>query len=696
MQINDSRRDRRYRQNVLRLTLSIVLFATTYLILLSFALAVFAFCIFTSVVIITSGSDNGSGQVMVGVIFINLMGGYFLYTVLKFLFQKKKHDTSAYILVSNRSEPQLFNLVEEIATTIGADFPERILFTLEPTAFVFYDADFRSLIFTPKKSLCIGISLLDSTSVTELSSIIAHELGHFSQKSMRFSAYFTVINTVSSAIFEEGSKFQANQYRRGDPVDIRKIGAVIGGIASVPMRIVFKLVNKNFLALSQEMEFHADELAAKAVAGDALASSLLRLDLASIAFSNALDHLKSQVQENRVSENIFPQIKLLLDLYGNEKNCEFREGIPQVTLPIHQGIIGTKLVLDAQWQSHPSISDRIKYLKAIPNSNLQPNDQPASSIIINLEKLQTIGTKRVYAIEDPTIISPITDAEFISFFEKDLNERAHDPIFNDYYMFRDPAISGLEISKDITLESNIELASLFSSEKVSLAIENSILLNDIAALEQFQNEEYGLKTFDYNGYRYQRKNWKKLHKKLIEQHKRDNELLNQNDAVIFFFFQRICQESSDPLAIENAFNAYFISIAENKKMNAAFQEFIRETDFISASDGLEDFDEREELEEKTKAFRKKIPSFKNMIEFVLGDSDYRYIASLDQKCTQAFSHFLNRRLSYWDGFGFDHEEVSVLSAAISAYYTTLTNAKKIFLKKLIDTLSEHYHKYNQN
>jgi hypothetical protein len=49
-----------------------------------------------------------------------------------------------------------------------------------------------------KKNLTIGIGLINSTSVGELKTILAHEFGHFSQRSMKWEAMSTRLKKLFS------------------------------------------------------------------------------------------------------------------------------------------------------------------------------------------------------------------------------------------------------------------------------------------------------------------------------------------------------------------------------------------------------------------------------------------------------------------------------------------------------------------
>lgn len=61
-------------------------------------------------------------------------------------------------------------------------------------------------VFTCKKNLQIGLGLINTVSQTELKAILAHEFGHFSQKSMKIGSYvYNVNHIIYNTIYEDTS-----------------------------------------------------------------------------------------------------------------------------------------------------------------------------------------------------------------------------------------------------------------------------------------------------------------------------------------------------------------------------------------------------------------------------------------------------------------------------------------------------------
>ena len=88
--------------------------------------------------------------------------------------------------------PELFAMIERLVEKVGCASPKHVYLSSETNAYVFYDTNFWSIFFPIKKNLQIGLGLLQSMSVTELEAVLAHEFGHFSQKSMKIDSTMAV------------------------------------------------------------------------------------------------------------------------------------------------------------------------------------------------------------------------------------------------------------------------------------------------------------------------------------------------------------------------------------------------------------------------------------------------------------------------------------------------------------------------
>lgn len=257
--------------------LAIILFIAVYLILFVLALALTVSCTYLGIALITLHPAIYTLIAGFGLICIGFLILIFL---VKFMFTSHKVDRSHLIEIYRHDQPQLFELIDEIAQQVHTDFPKRVYLSSDVNAAVFYDSNFWSMLFPIRKNLQIGIGLANSVTVTEFKAILAHEFGHFSQRTMKVGSYVYHVNQIIYNLLYENQKFENFAERLANmhgivSLFVRLAMAIISGTQWL-LKKVYSVLNLNYLALSREMEYHADEVAATVAGSAPLANALLR------------------------------------------------------------------------------------------------------------------------------------------------------------------------------------------------------------------------------------------------------------------------------------------------------------------------------------------------------------------------------------------------------------------------------------
>ena len=186
-----------YKKQVTKAILYIILFFLVYLVLITLALMLVAAIGYLVFEIIVNFRFN--------YLVILLSGGligmavFILIFLVKFIFNFQKNDTSAFIEIKRNQEPELFKLIDEVVQEVGTDQPKKLFLSNDVNAFVNYNSPFWSMFFPVRKNLTIGMGLINTTTVSELKAILAHEFGHFSQKSMKVGSY---VNQANKMIYD--------------------------------------------------------------------------------------------------------------------------------------------------------------------------------------------------------------------------------------------------------------------------------------------------------------------------------------------------------------------------------------------------------------------------------------------------------------------------------------------------------------
>lgn len=245
--------------------------------------------------------------------FVAFVGGVVAALLAVFLFKAlffiKRGSAGVQVEVTANEEPGLFQFLYRLADEARAPRPHRVYLSHEVNAGVYYDLSLLNLLLPSKKNLVIGLGLVNVLSVSELKAVLAHEFGHFTQRTMAIGRWVYIARQIAAQIV----------FRR-DALD-----RLLTGISRVDLRIawvgwilrliiwsirsvadtLFRVVMAAERALSREMERHADLVAVALAGSDAPVHALHRLGPADDAMDEALSFLKAEAAKERAVTDLF-------------------------------------------------------------------------------------------------------------------------------------------------------------------------------------------------------------------------------------------------------------------------------------------------------------------------------------------------------------------------------------------------------
>jgi Zn-dependent protease with chaperone function len=118
--------------------------------------------------------------------------------MIKALFFVKKGSLGNEYEITEKDQPQLFRFLHQLADETGAPRPHRVFLSPQVNACVFYDLSILNFFFPSKKNLEIGLALVNVLSVSELKAVLAHEFGHFAQKSMAVGNWVYIAQQIAA------------------------------------------------------------------------------------------------------------------------------------------------------------------------------------------------------------------------------------------------------------------------------------------------------------------------------------------------------------------------------------------------------------------------------------------------------------------------------------------------------------------
>jgi len=483
---------------------SIIAFAFLYLLLLAagillgccFAIAgLFLVCYIHNIWAILFG---------VGLVGVGLMICFFL---VKFLFATKKENQGDKIEATEEEYPELFAFIRKVSEEVGTRFPKHIYFTQEVNAFVSYDSNFKSLFFPVRKNLTIGIGLANMLNLSEFKAVLAHEFGHFSQRSMKAGCYVYQVNKVIYNMLYENSGYSGTLQKWAN------MHRVFAFCATITVKVVqsiqwilqraYHIINKNYLSLSREMEFHADAIAAKVSGSNNAVHALRRIDFANACYNFVIEKYNGWLKENRRGNNAYTQQRLVAATLANESLLPLKNGLPVFTdteTNVYQKF--NRVVIDNQWASHPTRHQREEALNKlnIPGTVVET---PANVLFGNKTKLEETMTDQIY--QNVTFHQPDTlQIGGDSAFEKELKQTRekynYNVAYNGYYNHRNIR----EFDPMQTNPGNIIDIDAYIRETKDLNNKIIAAKEDIDALTFVADKKSGIRNFDFDGEKYNR------------------------------------------------------------------------------------------------------------------------------------------------------------------------------------------------
>src|SRR5262249_20698318 len=109
--------------------------------------------------------------------------------MVKGFFKRSRSDPVIGVEVTEDGEPELFAFIHRLCQDTKAPFPHRIYVVPDVNAAVAYHESVLNLFLPARKNLIIGLGLVNRLNLMEFKAVLAHEFGHFSQKSMKLGTY---------------------------------------------------------------------------------------------------------------------------------------------------------------------------------------------------------------------------------------------------------------------------------------------------------------------------------------------------------------------------------------------------------------------------------------------------------------------------------------------------------------------------
>ncbi|WP_080776839.1 M48 family metalloprotease [Chryseobacterium phocaeense] len=648
--------------------LAISIFIIVYILMFLLTIALAAGCVIGGILLIAAKP-----------MFVTIMlgaglagtGGFIFFFIIKFLFKKHINDRSYLTEIKRSDEPELFSMIDDIVKEAETDFPKKVYLSYDVNASVFYDSSFWSMFYPIKKNLTIGLGLINTSTKQELKAILSHEFGHFSQRSMKVGSYVYNVNQIIFNLVNDDESYRNSIGKWASWSGYFSIFAALAlfitGKIQWVLTKMYSFVNIRHMALSREMEFHADEVAAHIAGSLPLEESLLRMELANNSYQNVISFYEAKISKNQTSRNIYKEQSFVMNFLAQQSELDTKHGLPNVKLSESGLFNKSKLMFENQWASHPSNEDRIARLRTL-NIIKDSENGPARDLFRDFEKTQEKLTVKIFS--NVKYQKGKSDLDFETFaleFENQHFKDSFDKIFNNYYDNKNPDFSVQEnpAAKDLSFEE------LFSKDKVEMVYTLIALENDKKTIEAIANKEIILKTFDYDGRKYVTKEAGKLISEIDTSIAEVKNLVHQNDSDIYTYFIQLAGEAGKKSEFENIYAKFSKYDSEFEDRFKPYVDISNATAFLSTTTPFEqiirNFKNLKPHEEKLKS---EITSYLDSPEM---------IDDLEEQTIKDLKYYVEKDLIYFNNNQYLETNLQLLMTAINIQPYFLH--KKYFLMK---------------
>ena len=679
-----------FKKEVKKVMSSIILFFIVYIILMLLSAALAVACLYAGFFVMTASGHIIGLIAGLGIISIGIMVFIFL---IKFIFSVKKHDESGTIQVTEKEQPDLFQFFRQLTTDTQTQFPKKIVLSPEVNACVYYNDSFWSMIFPVKKNLQIGLALVNSLSLSEFKAVMAHEFGHFSQRSMKLGSFVYHVNkAIYNMLFENKdfgnflSKWGSLHWAIG--IFVWVTVQLLKGIQQI-LQVMYGFINKNYMGLSREMEFHADAVAASVSGSNNLVSALRKTEISDACYQNVIQKADEWLSENCRLENVYSNHDEVMVKYAVHYNLPLENATPVPDEAFFKNFQLHKVNIKNQWASHPAREEREAHLQQL-NVTAEKDGRPAWVIFNDAETLQKKLTQQLYKTIPDQHEKEVLNAA--AFKERFLNEVASLRLpeeYNGFYDDRQMPEMDIEAVCNRPKDNTVSFEILFSDEICGLIRSLAGNEYDAVLLKAIADKQIDSKTFDYDGEKMERAAAPGLLEKLNEKIAAQKEQLQQHEEKILSFFYTGAMEVSPAEAarLKTQYLAHFDNRKKAESFIGAGQRIMNLMQPLLAGHSVQISD----AEMMARSLKAETETIKPLIKNWLSLGLYGNKKDIQKKAEE----FIQSDYNYFSGSSFFDNELSTLhqlvneTANLSAIYQTKS------FKAVLEFQLDLYHRSTQ-
>ncbi|MCC6281735.1 MAG: M48 family metalloprotease, partial [Saprospiraceae bacterium] len=391
-----------------------------------------------------------------------------------------------------------------VANEVGTHFPRKIFLIPDVNASVFYSSSFWSLFIPTRKNLNIGLGLVNSVNISEFKAVLAHEFGHFSQKSMRLGSYVYYVNQVIFNMLYQNNGWisAANGIANIHGIlsfFVQVAAYIVQGVQWV-LRGMYGFVNRRYLSLSRAMEFHADTISASVSGSNNMTQALRQIELGAMTYQQVIQKCNELLVSEQAPLNCYVGQRVEAAHFAAVHKLPLHQGIPLVSRDCMEKRQSARVNFKNQWASHPTREEREDNLQVLDLTAPVQQDS-AWSIFQNPSLLQQQLTKFLY--RDLNIkVENIEDESFVKMIQEEQAHRKLPDLYEGYFdghpIYTDKWEEAAAAATPKIFEPDVywQLFAENLDEKIGA------LQHDVYVLKAINEGQVDTKTFDFDGQKY--------------------------------------------------------------------------------------------------------------------------------------------------------------------------------------------------
>ncbi len=304
-----------------------------------------------------------------------VLGALLLIFLIKPIFAPRRRTMDG-LALRPEDQPRLFAYVTRLCEVMSAPMPREIKVDCQPNASARFRRGWLSLLGNDL-TLTIGLPLAAGMSLRQLTGVLAHEFGHFSQGlGMRLTFLIHGINLWFARLVYERDRWDEQLYEAAhSQVPYAAILAWLGiALVWAARRVLWVLMMIGAIvsfALSRQMEYDADRAEARVAGSETFAATMRRVNELAMAAAIAGYQQGRTWQQGRLADNL-PQ---LVVTHAESLGPESRAAIDKTIGEEKTGWLAT----------HPSAPDRIANAAREGAPGVVRSELPAAALFENFD-----------------------------------------------------------------------------------------------------------------------------------------------------------------------------------------------------------------------------------------------------------------------------------------------------------------------